>query len=224
MTTHHGSGSSGTCSGRPDERGATLVEYAMLVALVVVLLLGVLQALADDSGDELEARADRSGAPDLSATGAGPPPTGGGGGPTNPGTDPTTPAINVKITGPTGCWKDDTKNKEWAASFMVVVLDQATDLPVDQALVSARLRRINVDGETVIEVVEPNPQETLPDGTAHFALVGLRTETGPDPDRTGSVVFELTGITGVDPPVNYTVPEPPPSVVVRAYEPGGACS
>lgn len=210
---------SGRCRG---EAGATLVEYGLMVSLVVVVLLGALQRVTDDSSEELEERADRSGAPDLAATGASPPPGGGGGGPIDPGPGPTSPAITVRITRPTGCWEGGTKN--WTASFVVVVIEDATSEPVSEAIVSARLRRIHIDGSTEVEVIEPSPRETLPDGTAHFAAVGLSMETGNPAERTGSVVFELTGISGIDPPVNYSLPDPPPSILVDRTQSSGACT
>lgn len=72
-------------------RGATLVEYALAVALVAVVVLGAIQALESATGDEVEARGQRIGDPSsLAATtsssttstttddGTAPPPSGPG--------------------------------------------------------------------------------------------------------------------------------------------------
>lgn len=72
------------------ERGATVVEYALAVAVVVVLCLGALQVLEDESEDRLSDRGDVAGAPlDESFRGlgesAGSPGGGGGGGGGTPG-------------------------------------------------------------------------------------------------------------------------------------------
>lgn len=201
------------------ERGATLVEYAMLVALVAIVLLGALQYLTDESSDELEARADRSGSPDLDSTGVPAPPSGGGGSGGGDGGS-TTPPITVSVSSPTGCWAGDSKN--WTANFTIIVTDAATGAPVNQAIVTAKLTRLRADG-TVLQELSPDPKETLTDGTAPFSVLGLDASSGPPDERTGRVVFELVNVTGVDPPINFTLPSPPPSATADRNNSAGAC-
>ena len=46
-----------------NERGATLVEYALVVALVVVVLIGAITRISDSGDEKLEASGDRIGTP-----------------------------------------------------------------------------------------------------------------------------------------------------------------
>lgn len=65
---------------RSTERGVTLVEYAMGVALVLVASLGVTEAVADNAGDRLDERGSTVGAPGDEALGGRAGETGTGGG------------------------------------------------------------------------------------------------------------------------------------------------
>ena len=59
------------------ERAATVVEYALLVALLAVALMSTIQFMEDRGEDRLEDRQGNAGAPDVDALA---PPSGGGGG------------------------------------------------------------------------------------------------------------------------------------------------
>ena len=98
------------------------VEYALGASLLVVALIGSIEALGESSADELRDRGSAIGAPDLDATGdpAPPPPP-----PPDP-TDPDPPplpetVVSLSLAG-------DARNapgNEWSVSVTVTALDDA---------------------------------------------------------------------------------------------------
>lgn len=190
------------------DRGATLVEYALLVGLIAVVSIGSLQVLTRDSSGELADRGGQAGAPDLDATGVVPPPPGGGGGGGGSTGGSTAPPIIANVSGPTGCYSGGPGN--WTANFSVTVTDSSNGAPVSQALVEGRFLRYDND-DVLLETIAAPQIATNPDGRAPFSLTGL-SSNGPNP--TGRVEFQLVAVSGDDPPIIYTVPVPPPAASV----------
>jgi Flp pilus assembly pilin Flp len=93
---------------RSVDRGAALVEYAIVASLVVVVLIGVVGRLQDSSGDELSERASSIGHPSETVPPPGPSTTTTLAPPPTPTTASTTtlppynPTFTVSCTGPGG--------------------------------------------------------------------------------------------------------------------------
>lgn len=106
------------------ERGATVAEYAMGVALIVVASLGAISVLEDESNEQVDTSAERIGMQDDDAFYG----TGGGGGAEDPGDstpppegeetsihlDPS-PDVNVAADG----------NKRWRVTVSFTILDES---------------------------------------------------------------------------------------------------
>ena len=105
---------------RRSERGAVAVEYALGISLIVLALIGSIEALNDWSAEELDDRSSSIGSPDLDETGnPAPPPS------TQPPTsDPNPPpppesVITVSLDEDT-----DRQGQEWSASVTATALDE----------------------------------------------------------------------------------------------------
>lgn len=114
------------------ELGAVAVEYALGASLVVVALIGSIEALGDSSADELRDRASSIGAPDLDATGdpAPLPP------PAPDPTDPTPPPLPETVVAVTLGPDANRSGQQWSASVTVSALDDALR-PRESVLVAA---------------------------------------------------------------------------------------
>lgn len=103
------------------ERGAGLVEYALVMALVAIGLVAVIGAFQDSEAEQLEARGARIGMPDLDATPPTTGPSGGGGGPATE--DPSDPVVDVALGPGTGAQALATNANKWKAVVTLVVVD-----------------------------------------------------------------------------------------------------
>lgn len=170
-------------------RGAAVVEYALGVALFSAVALGGIQALEAQSTDELNERADRSGAPDLDESAGGS--TGGGSTGGSSGSDgtpaPTTEVFfsgfsNIKSTG----------NNPWTANVTAKVADAA----------AANVGGVRIEGQwtyldgAVTKTVPAVCNQTNGSGSCQFQL-------GQIPPGVVEVTFTMIQITGGDPPVTY---------------------
>jgi Flp pilus assembly pilin Flp len=111
------------------ERGASLVEYGLLLALFVVVTLAAIDSVQDSAGSRLSDTSETAGTPtelngfysDRSA-----PPTGGGGGETNPDPGSST-AASVSLGGGSA---SPGQGQRWDASITVTTSDgEGTPLP-----------------------------------------------------------------------------------------------
>jgi Flp pilus assembly pilin Flp len=171
------------------DRGATAVEYAMGLALVLVVSIASIQYLEDSASEEFDGRADRAGAPDLTeglSDGGG---TGGGTG--TGGTDGPPPVTqqatfggftNVRSTG----------NNPWRANLSVDVLDSSGD-GLSGVTVSGTWTYL--DGSTPVSV-EAVCNQTNGSGSCQFQLSQI-------PPGVQSVTFTMDDISGGVPPVVY---------------------
>ncbi len=100
------------------DRGATLVEYALLVGLLVVVSLGVIQNLEDKGGSKVASRSDGIGQPTEANDLSGP-------GTTSPTTPPTTapPPSPVTVHVGTLAGATSTSGGDWSATVTITVLD-----------------------------------------------------------------------------------------------------
>jgi Flp pilus assembly pilin Flp len=118
----------GNVLGREEEleRGATLVEYALIVALVVVASLGAIEVLSDRTGDEVESRGDRIGQPALEGSEL-PPPSGGDGGDDDGGDggdDGEITLVNATVEGEGSANTISDNPPRWQATVVWEVLDE----------------------------------------------------------------------------------------------------
>jgi hypothetical protein len=182
-----------------------MVEYALLVALVVVVLIGALQYVTDEGGDELADRGGRAGAPDVD-TNAAPTTTttsGGGSGSTVP-----PPPVSVELEPPTVCWEAG-NGSQWSARFTVRVRDVATGDAVAGAVVTIDLVTTKASGATSSEPI--GGSTSGPDGLVVITKQQLKT-TGSNAQVDVAVSFTVTGVSG--PGLSYVLPTPAPSAQI----------
>jgi Flp pilus assembly pilin Flp len=101
------------------DRGATLVEYALILGLVAVVCIGVISWLGDASEEKVDTRSDSIGKPVESNALTGP--GGGGGG----GSSGTTDGGTVSSTGHIGTITGTKSSNppDWSATVTVTVVD-----------------------------------------------------------------------------------------------------
>jgi len=184
------------------DRGAALVEYALLVALLAVVSLGAISNLRESSGDELEERELSSGGgvevsgAGFSYGGGGGSSGGGGGG----GGTPSTVTID-SVTFPTakGTAGDKVKGTpvNWIANVTVQVAS-GTD-KIENAIVTVSW----TDGATTTTVQCPGA--TNKQGKVECELTKI-------PMTVSEVTLTIVSVTGTN--LSYTVPSPPPSQIV----------
>lgn len=108
---------------RRGEGGATLVEYAMLVALVVVVSIGAIQMVQDNGEERLDSTDERVNADDGAYY------AGGGSPPTSSGATTTAPPGPIGIhldTNPTVTVQPD-GNNFWQVTITFTLLDSSND-------------------------------------------------------------------------------------------------
>ena len=175
-----------------DDRGATLTEYALVFALVVVLLIGAIDQLSAGARDELSSRGETAAATgepvgDLTV---GAPPTS-----VTTVTPSTTPAGDVvaanvepiQFTTSTG-----TGNK-WNMSVLITVMDSTTGEPLEGAVITG-----SFEGDT---------RSCTTDATGSCPLTRERIDrnTATMSFTLQSVVYENAG--GAPPPAITFPPE-----------------
>lgn len=174
---------------RPD-RGATLVEYALGVALVCVATLGAAEFMEDGASDDFNDRADRAGAPDLVEASDGGT-TDGGSTSGSDGTDGSVPTQEVVFGGFSGATSHGNPSK-WTAVIEVSVDDTSGD-GVDGARVTGYWSYESGSG-IVTEEVTCN--QTNNQGICRFQISNV-------PASATSITFTMTSIGGGVPPVSY---------------------
>lgn len=178
------------------ERGATTVEYALIVALVVVVGLGAITQLRENSENKLEQRELSSGGgveisgKGFSYTGAG----GVAGGGSDGGGGTTTVVDGVAF--PSSGLKSSKQNQDfWIANVTVVLSSGGTD--VENANVAVTWTY----GTSTTTVACPLPSDKKGEVQCELASI---------PKAVASVTVEISTITGSS--ISYTTPTPAPSV------------
>jgi Flp pilus assembly pilin Flp len=193
--------------------GATLVEYALIVGVLVVVLIGVIQFVTDEGSSELADRGGRVGAPDVDATGATPSPTS----PTStPGpTVTTTPpaAVDVVVEDLGTCWTLGSTGNSWNARFTFTLVDQITNGTVEGVNVGGTYRVYS--GGSQVGPDEAVTGQSATEGRVSLTLPGLRTNGANQSDR---VEFQLTSITGP----NVSASGLPLNMTVRRLDPSAS--
>lgn len=181
------------------ERGAALVEYALIVALVVVGSLGAIKTLRDGSSDRLEERQGSSGGgtelsgQGYSYSGAGGSAGGGGGGGT-----PSTVTVD-SVTFPNGGTKASKDGKDFWIANVTVALKSGTT-KVENAVVTVTWTQ----GTTSNSVQCPLPSDNK--GQVECELAGI-------PNSVTSVTLTVDAVSGSS--IAYTSPNPKPSTSVN---------
>ena len=183
------------------DRGATLTEYALMFALVVIVVLAGIDRLSDGARNELSSRGETAvatGEPvgDLSV---GSPPTS-----VTTSTPPTTPAGDVvaanvepiEVTATSA----GTGNK-WNMSVLITVVDTTTGEPLEGAVITGSFEGDTRSCTTDATGTCPLTRERIPQGTATMSFT-LQT-----------VVYENSS--GAPPPAITF----PPGSTVTANEP-----
>jgi hypothetical protein len=188
-------GRAGGGSTRRAERGAIAAEYALGVSLVVVVLLGSIEALGDSTADELRDRGSSIGAPDLGATGdPAPPPL-----PPPDPSDPDPPPAPETVVSITLESDTDRAGQQWSTSVTVSAVDDALR-PRESVL---------VDASWSSTAPSFTPQSTRCttnlNGTCTMTIRNLSRSAVPD------VTLTVTSVSG---PGVIPAPLPAPLVVV----------
>lgn len=186
------------------QRGATLVEYALGVAFVCIGTLGGLHFLEDRASDDLNARADRSGAPDLAEATTDGGTTGGTSTGGTDGTDGSVPPTEVLFGGFSDERSIGSKTKPWTASIEALVTE------VGGAKVSgARVEGVwTYDIGGVVTTVTAVCNQTTNQGICKFQLSDI-------PVEANTITFTLTDINGGVPPVVYNGPDVTSNVITK---------
>lgn len=204
METERATGGRRQRRGRPDgHRGATVVEYALGIALVCIASIGALEFLADGASDDLNERADRSGAPDLGEVAPDGGTDGGSSGSGSDGTDDAVPPVEVFFAGFSKASAQGANNKPWSASIEVNVADVDGD---------------GIDGARVEGVW------TYTSGGVPFSIPAICNQTNPQgickfqlsdiPHPVHDVTFTMTDISGGVPEVAYNGgPQVAPAII-----------
>lgn len=189
--------------GRPGgDAGATLVEYALIVALVVVVSLGAIQWMTDSGTDELEDRGGRVGAPDVDAAATTslptiPPPVGGG------DDDPATPGPQVAtLSSVQGCTR--LHGNTWLARFTFTVTNSSTGQPIEGALISYELKIRRGNGSEIVETPSA-PAPSIEGGLVVITRDELKDSGNP---KDVSITLTITGVGGPGPITADLLPEP----------------
>lgn len=144
------------------DRGASLVEYALLVAFFAVTILGAVETLQDDAGDRLESQSEVAGSP-TEVNGyfgiRGGTPTGGSPGATTPDTTPVT-LSSIALSG------GGAKHQgSWTATVTVTATDPSGN-PIPDVEIAIQWSGAGAkDGSTIAL--------TGPDGTHTFLVDGI---------------------------------------------------
>jgi Flp pilus assembly pilin Flp len=188
-----------------NDRGATLVEYSLVVALIVVASVGTIQWWQDESEDNFARRTDSAGAPDLPTGATVPSTTVTTSTPTTAA--PTTSTVATQVVdvesitpfaGPDG-------NNDWLARMTVLLHDQSEG-NVANAVISATWVKTFQDASTQTVTATCTSQT---DGTCVFELQDM--EARDNKNYVDHVTFTITSVTRSSPPLSYTLPSPAPS-------------
>lgn len=164
------------------DRGVTVVEYALGLALVVGVAIGAVGSLEDRSSDKLNARGDSAGQPSeqngnvLPPTNVLPPPDPGE---EDPETPPT-PSV-VHLTSLTSATEKTTS--DWAATVTIVVSDS-----------EGPLAGVSCTGSWSPSVASATTSDVSDDFGRCVMTQGSMKRNGTG--SIGQVTFSLTGLTG----------------------------
>lgn len=187
---------------RGTESGATLVEYALIIGLVVLVSIGAIESVVDRGEDRLDDRRNSAGAPDVDAA-AFPPPSGSGGG--DGGGDGSgdggTTAVEPHVSLASSTQKQNPPggNKVWTATVTVLVSDPSDNTPIGGVEVSGSFDPAVPAGKTY---------RCTTDTAGQCQMTQAMERDNKEPDYVASVTFTVTGASG--PGITYT--ETPPSI------------
>lgn len=166
------------------------MEYALILGVVVVAIIGAVQYVTDEGSSELSDRTNRVGAPDVDDVGltpgtSTPPP------PSSVTTTPT-PAQTVTLAGVVGCWSPGNGASQWNARF-TFTLENASGDPVTAATVTGELRTYKSSGAPAVEPVEV---ASTVDGQVVVTLQKLKFGNGPQESWERRVELDVVDVTG----------------------------
>jgi Flp pilus assembly pilin Flp len=180
------------------DRGATLVEYSLGIALLCVASLGGINALQSSLASNVEDHGASAGAPDLPDAGI-PTTTATTSTPTTP-QPPTTPVPSVTATGNVLATRvGAANNNKWNPSVDISARDTATGNTLQDATITVSWTYTTKNGQTQTET--PDPCDAPSTGVCSFQLTGLNSNGG---QCVASVTFTVTAITSDSQTVTYT--------------------
>jgi Flp pilus assembly pilin Flp len=193
---------------RKSERGVTLVEYALVVSLIVVVSLGAISAATDAAGDNLNEHGATAGAPDLPDAGA-PTTTSSTIAATTLPVNTTTTLATVNATAGYSNPGFTTGNKVWFPSITVRGIDSATGSTMTNVTITVTWTWTERDGtaRTLSQTAS-----VLSTGVATFTLNPNPNLSSDGPNSQGNggdrcvanVNVVISTITASGQTVNYT--------------------
>lgn len=163
------------------ERGATMVEYALLVSLLVVVSLGVIQSLEDKGESKVASRSDGIGQPTESNELSGP-------GTTSPTTPPTSTPPPTPLTVHIGTLAGTASQSgnDWSATVTITVLD-ADGNPA---------QGVTVTGAWSLPGGGTTCSPT--DATGECSITSASFQRKPDAGSVPSVTFTIVALSGAN--------------------------
>jgi Flp pilus assembly pilin Flp len=170
------------------DRGASLVEYALVFGLVAILLVGAIDHLNSATHDELESRGEMAGA------------TSDAIGDLSEGSVPTSVSTSTTVTGspgdvvaagvePVAVTTTTGSGHKWNMSVLITVRDSTTGDPLGGAIVTGSFEGDSRSCTTDESGTCPLTRERIPNGTAtmSFTLASVTYDNpsgGPPPAVT----------------------------------------
>ena len=190
-----------TAHGRPD-RGATLVEYALGLAVLLLASVGALQSLERAVHDDIAEHGATAGAPDLPDRGI-PTTTATTVTPTTAGTTTTLPPT-VAVTGSFSSPQVNLSGQNWRPSIAVSAQNSATGATLTNATITVTWTYTTLGGTPM--TLTSSPCSTPSTGVCSFQLTGsnqLSAKTG-NAACVGAVTVSVTAVTSSSQTVTYT--------------------
>ncbi len=174
-------------SNRKRQRGATVIEYAFVVALVVVPLTSVVDNFQAAEKDHLESSAQRVGSPEEFASVV--QPTGNGNAAS--GTNTTVASSTEASIAMTGTASTQGSQK-WTSVVVIRVVDSASN-PILDAEITGTWQRVHADGTITSETAHCSSNSA---GDCTLSLWNLRKR--PHSQAIDETVFTVTALTAAN--------------------------
>lgn len=200
------------------DRGATLVEYALAIALVVVVSIGAIGYLTDETAEEIDDRSRRTGAPDVDQVPTSLPVADPGDEIPPDAEDGDTPGYTgeVRVSTPETCWEATAAEgngnpHEWTAQMTFTVSEQSpAGAGIQGAEVRVAVRLATGKNDAGPESWEWEPDKegdiiVLTDASGYVSITRTDLKGNGNP-QVYSVEFEVVSITGAG--LTYSPSEP----------------
>jgi Flp pilus assembly pilin Flp len=183
---------------RPDRhRGAVAVEYALGVALLLVVSVGAIDVLQDSAQSNLTTHGATAGAPDLPDAGIPVTTSTTSPGPTTPPTSPPPSSVTADAAFSATSLGVSSSGNRWSPSVDVTATDSTDGTVLTGVSITVQWTELPSGQQTTQTFTVPST------GVASFQLNDLHTNVGTG-QFVDSVMVTITAITGTNPVITYT--------------------